>query len=109
MFTFLANIFIKRHRLDSIINGNNFTRRIVNRLTSTCGPEVISLEWDDPFLIGFGAVFGVMAMMFIGQVGYRIVTERRLRRDDRARRRMRKLRAVPIAPRRSDPAESNEE
>ena len=67
------------------------------------------MEWDDPFLISIGAVFGVMALMFAGQVGYHAIIQRGFRRDDRARRRMQKLREIPIQPRRSDPAESSEE
>lgn len=71
--------------------------------------HVAMLSWDDPFVIGFAVMLGILALMFIGQVAHRAYTNRGLSRDDRARRHMRKLRAVPIAPKRSGPAESSEE
>ena len=71
--------------------------------------HVAMLSWDDPFVLGFAVVLGIIVLMFVGQMTHRAYTQRGFRRDDRARRRMRKLRAVPIARRRSDPAESSEE
>ena len=60
-------------------------------------------------MIAFGAVFGTMMVMLVGQLGYSLALRRGLRRNERIRRHMRKLRQIPIERKHSNPSRSNED